>query len=72
VDAGLDARLEIASQQVGVEISQQEHHLEEEEAGGPDGGRATKPGQDDLGDDGLHLEEQEGAQQDRGCVEEHW
>ena len=72
MDAGLDAGLEVARQQVGVEIAQQENHLEEEEAGGPDGGRSPKPGQDDFGDDRLHLEEQEGAQQDRGCVEEHY
>ncbi len=61
----LDARLEIADDRVGVKIAQQEHHLEKEETGGPDGGRPAEPGQDDLGDYRLHLEEQEGAHQNR-------
>jgi hypothetical protein len=35
--------------------------LEKQEAGGPHRRRAAEPGKDDLGDNRLHLKEQEGA-----------
>src|SRR6185312_6178186 len=48
---------------VRVGVAAEKRHLEKEHTGGPDGGRPAEPWQDQLGDQGLHLEEKERAQQ---------
>ena len=67
----LRARLQVAHQGVRIEIAQQQNDLEEQQTGGPHGGRPAKPGQDDLGDHRLHLKEQEGAGQNGKSVKKH-
>ena len=42
---------------VGVKISQQQRKLKEDDAGAPDQIAAAEPGQTDLGNDQLDLEE---------------
>ena len=59
-------------QQVGVEIAKQKHHLEEQHAGAPHGGGAAEPRQDHLGDDRLHLKQEEGRQGDCERVKKHF
>ncbi|MPN53525.1 hypothetical protein SDC9_201189 [bioreactor metagenome] len=46
---------------MGVSITAQQQHLEKQHAGRPYTRTATKPGKNELPNDGLHLEEQEGA-----------
>ena len=65
MDQHLHARFEIADDRMGIKIAQQEHHLEKEQAGGPDRGGSAEPGQDNFGNHRLHLEQQEGAHQNR-------
>ena len=55
VDEHLHSRLEVAHHGMGVEVAEQQNHLEKEEASGPDGRRSAEPRQNDLGDHGLHL-----------------
>jgi hypothetical protein len=57
-------------QNVGVEISQQEDDLEKDHAGRPDGLRPPEPGEDDPGENELHLEQQERAKSDHGGEED--
>ena len=64
-------RLQVAHQRVRVQVAEQEHHLEKQEAGGPYRRRAAEPRQDAFGDDRLHLKQQEGAYQNGQCVEDH-
>jgi hypothetical protein len=47
-----------------VEVSEEKQHLEEEQAGGPDSGRPSKPGKDLFGDYRLDLEEKKRTQKD--------
>src|SRR5690348_7779928 len=51
-----------------VGVAEQQGHLEEEEARSPDRGRASEPGQNDLGDDRLDLKQEEGAAEDRDRI----
>jgi hypothetical protein len=46
---------------VRVEVAEEQQELEKKHAGGPDGGRASEPGKNHLGDDGLDLKQQESA-----------
>ena len=55
---------------MGVGIAGEQERLEEQQADGPDSGRTAEPRQDRLGDHGLDLEEEEGACEDRGGVDE--
>jgi len=64
----LAARRQEAHDPVRIEIAQQQEHLEEQHAGGPHRGRAAEPGQDHLADDGLHLEQQEGAEENGQAI----
>ena len=57
-----------AGGEVGVEVACEEDGLEEHQADGPDGGAPAEPGEDRLGEQGLHLEQQERAQEDRDGV----
>ena len=50
-------------QHVRVGIAREEHDLEKQHARRPHPRTAAEPRQDELADDRLHLEEQEGAQQ---------
>jgi hypothetical protein len=50
---------------VGVRISGQQGGLEKQQADAPDGRGAPKPGQEKPAQDGLNLEQQKGAQEDR-------
>ena len=54
---------------VGVSVARQERGLEEEHAGGPDGGRSTKKGQNQAAHHRLDRKEQEGAAKDCGAME---
>jgi hypothetical protein len=45
--------------EMGVGIAQQEHELKKKHAGRPDAGSSSKPGQNELSDQRLHLEEEE-------------
>jgi hypothetical protein len=47
--------------QVRVEVAAKEHRLKEEHRRRPDGGAAAEPREDELADQRLNLEEQEGA-----------
>jgi hypothetical protein len=49
---------------VGIGITEQQSHLEEQHAGGPDGGRTAEPRENLFGDEGLNLEQKEGADED--------
>jgi hypothetical protein len=51
--------------------AEQQRQLKEEKADGPDSRRTAEPRQDDLGDDRLHLKQEEGAYKDGECVEKH-
>ena len=53
---------------VRVRISGQQGGLEEQHAGGPDGGRASEPRQNHPRDHRLDLEEQERGNKNRGGV----
>jgi len=53
---------------VGVEIAQQQDQLEKQHAGRPNGCRATKPRQNHLANQGLYLEQQEGAEENGEAV----
>ena len=64
VDGGL-ATTGLFVEPVRVGVTAESSDLEEEHATGPDGGRAAEPGQDQFGDEGLHLEQQEGAEENR-------
>ena len=50
---------------MGVGIAGQQHRLEEQQADAPDGGGSSEPGQDEPAHDGLDLEQQESAEEDR-------
>ena len=56
---------------VRVSVSGQQRELEEQQRGGPHRGRASEPGKNDLGDQRLHLEQQECAQENGDGVEDH-
>ncbi len=61
-DGGRDA----GSDDVGVDVAQEEHGGEEAEAGGPDGGCAAKYGKDEARGEQLQAEEQERREADDG------
>jgi len=61
MDSALDAGPEVSRQPVGVEITEQEHALKKHQANRPYLGYAAKPRQDDLGDQQLNEEKEEGA-----------
>jgi hypothetical protein len=50
---------------VRICITKEQAGLEEEQATGPDGGAAPKPGQDVTPNYRLHLKQKEGAEKDR-------
>ena len=56
---------------MGVKIPGQERELEEKQADGPNGCRPAEPGKDDFCDNRLHLEKQEGADQNSKGVKKH-
>src|SRR5512143_4135744 len=56
---------------MGIGIASEEQHLEKEHAGGTDCGCYSEPGQYKLTQQGLNQEEKEGAQKQRGTVENH-
>ena len=68
--SGSYARGEIAREETSVEITREQGDLIEDQAGGPDGRRAAEPGKDDLGDERLEREEEEGAEEHGGAEEE--
>ena len=55
--------------QCGVRVAGEQHDLEEHQADGPHRARAAEPGQDLLGDERLHQEQQHGAREDRRGVQ---
>ncbi len=56
-----------APETVGIEISAEEGSLEEHERGRPDARAASEPGEDEPGDQGLNLKEEECAEKDGGA-----
>ena len=58
-------RRDARAQRVRVEISEQQHGLEEDQAGAPDRGAAAEDRQQNLPDQGLHHEEQRRGEEDR-------
>ena len=61
---------DVGGEDVGVEIAEEQQQLEEDEAGHPDGGRASEGGQDLLCSYGFDEKEQEGGGED-GCAIEN-
>ena len=55
-------RRERRGQNVRIEVAEQQHKLEEDQAGHPDGRGAAEDGQQLLGGEGLDEEEQEAPQ----------
>jgi len=61
VDPLLKGRLQPAYQQMGINISREQDHLEKEHACDPDRSDPAEPRQKNFSDDRLNLEQQEGA-----------
>ena len=59
VQQRLPTGFQVTAGSVGISVTAQQHELEEEQASGPDARTATEPGQNKLGDKGLHLEQKE-------------
>ena len=58
---------------MGVEVAGEEHELEEDQAGGPDRGRAAGERQQLPRDQRLHHEREGGREEERqGEEERHW
>ena len=53
---------------MSVKISQQQHDLKKQQTDNPNPGPAAKPGQHDFSQQGLHLEQEEGARKNREPV----
>ena len=71
VQLDLRARAEPAHDIVGIGVAGEQRRLKEDEARGPDRGRAAEPRQDLLRDHRLHQEQQERADENGGGVEGH-
>jgi len=54
---------------VRVSVAEQQGDLEEEHAGDPDGRRTAEPGQNQLGDHRLYLEQQERTEENGYRIE---
>jgi len=54
-----------AEKQVRVDVSQEQGALKKQHCGRPNGWTASKPGQDKLADQRLHLKEQKSAYENR-------
>ena len=63
VDRRLPPRRRPTRQPMGEGVSAEEHRLEEQHAGRPDGRAAAEPRQDGLADHRLHLEQKQRTQQ---------
>src|SRR5262249_9288975 len=50
---------------MAVNVTRKEKHLKEEHAGGPHGGRTTKPRKEEISKNELGPEEQKGAEENR-------
>jgi hypothetical protein len=53
---------------VCIEVAEQKRCLEEDEAGEPDGGRASEDGKELLGREGLNQEKQKGGEEGSSSV----
>ena len=67
----LPSRSEPAGQQMGIPVAGGQQNLEKQQAGGPDSGTAAEPGQDVFGEERLNQKQQECAQEDRCCINDH-
>src|SRR5712691_2276484 len=56
---------------MSVGVSAQQEHFKKQIAGSPHRGRAAKPRQNELGEEKLHLKQQEGAQENGQREWEH-
>jgi hypothetical protein len=65
MNPGLEAPVLQRPQPVRIGVSSQEGGLEEQQADAPHSGRASKPGQEKPAQDGLYLEQQKGAKENR-------
>ena len=71
VDPLLRAGRRPADEEVRVRVAREEEKLEEEHAGGPDGGASSEPREDESRDERLDLEEEERGEEDRRGEERH-
>ena len=55
----------VAAAEMGIEVAQNQHRLEEQHGRGPDGGRTSDLWQDHARVKRLHEEQQERTEQDR-------
>ncbi len=57
---------------MGITISEQQHHLEENKADRPNRGYPSKPGQYDFCDQRLYLKKEKGAQKNYDPIKYGW
>ena len=69
--AHLNTRRQLADAQMCVGITGEQEYLEEQHRRGPYGRPAPEPGQDVLGDERLHLKQQERPHEDGQRVGKH-
>src|SRR2546422_4948904 len=67
----LRLRRQPSADQMSVGVSAQQEHFKKQIAGSPHRGRAAKPRQNELGEEKLHLKQQEGAQENGQREWEH-
>ena len=70
VDSALDFCGKASREQMRIEISEQQNHLEEEKADDPERSGASEPWKYDLCDQRLDLEQEEGAHENREAVDQ--
>ncbi len=68
----LAARGQAPDQEMGVGVAGQQRDLEEQHGRGPHRGGSAEPRQNDLGDERLHLKQEEGAQENGERRKESW
>jgi hypothetical protein len=61
---GLCAVGQFAHYKICIPVTQQQNHLEENHAGGPNSRRTAKPRKNLFGNDGLHHKQKKGASED--------
>lgn len=67
----LGARLQPSAAEEGISITCEEQDLKDQQAGGPDRRRATKPGENEFADERLQQEQEKSATECRKTVKDH-
>ncbi len=70
MNSALNSRPESSRQHMRVEIAEQQHQLKKQQADDPNRRAASKPRQDNFGDERLYLKQKEGARKNRDAVEQ--